>query len=327
MWRVARRGGRQRPGEEPGAPDPPVPAASTPSGGPGSATTRSVAVVALLAVAALALQGRRGLDWSELDDPVEVSWLRATVSVLLLVVLWQLARPLVRRLRRPNRRTRPGEGDDGPDGDRIPFWLRLAALALVLASLLVAWWLLSAIVPTVRQPEVTADGPGAGGEDDGGTGLGPSWTSLALAAAVLLAVLAGNRWTAARRARAALAAGPDRAEGEAARLETAVVAAQEQLGGHTDPRAAIVAAYAAMAATISAGLARRGSSARASDTPTELLARAVGSGLVSEGPASTLTELFREARFSRHPMGEAHRRSAEDALHAVRDELAGARRA
>ena len=82
-----------------------------------------------------------------------------------------------------------------------------------------------------------------------------------------------------------------------------------------------------MAATISAGLARRGSSARASDTPTELLTRAVGSGLVSEGPATTLTELFREARFSRHPMGERHRRAAEDALHAVRAELAGVRRA
>jgi hypothetical protein len=48
---------------------------------------------------------------------------------------------------------------------------------------------------------------------------------------------------------------------------------------------------------------------------------------VSAGPASTLTELFREARFSRHPMGEPHRRAAEDALRAVRDELAGVRRA
>jgi len=321
MWRVARRGGPQRPGDGSGAPDRRAPVA------PGSATTRAVAVVALLAVAALALQARRGLDWSELDDPVEVSWLRAVVSVLLLVVLWQLARPLVRRLRRPHRRTGPGEGDDGPEGEHVPFWLRLAALVLVLASLLVAWWLLSAIVPTVDQPEVAPGGPGAGGRDDGGTGLGPSWTSLVLAAGVLLAVLAGNRWSSARRQRAALAAGPDRADGEAARLETAVVAAREQLGGHTDPRAAIVAAYAAMAATLSAGLARRGASARASDTPTELLDRAVGSGLVSEGPAATLTELFREARFSRHPMGEGHRRAAEDALDAVRAELAGVRRA
>jgi hypothetical protein len=326
MWPVARRGGPQRPDDPSGAPDRRAPASpSAPSGAPVGATTRAVGVVALLAVAALALQARRGLDWSELDDPVEVSWLRAAVSVLLLLVLWQLARPLARRLRRPKRRTSPGEGDDGPDGESIPFWLRLAALALVLGSLLVAWLLLSAIVPGVRQPEVAPDGPDAGGGDDGGTGLGPSWTSLVMAAGVLLAVLAANRWTAARRDRAALATGPDDADGEAARLETAVVAAQEQLGGHTDPRAAIVAAYAAMAATLAAGLARRGSSARASDTPTELLTRAVGSGLVSEGPATTLTELFREARFSRHPMGEGHRRAAEDALEAVRAELAGVR--
>ena len=331
MWRVAGRGGPQRPDDGSGAPDrraPTAPAATAPrSPTAGGATTRAVAVVALLAVAALALQARRGLDWSELDDPVEVAWLQAAVSVLLLVVLWQLARPLVRRLRRPKGRTRPGEGDDGPDGEHVPFWLRLAALALVVASLLVGWWLLSAIVPTVEQPEVGTDRPGAGSEDGGGTGLGPSWTSILLAAGILLAVLAGNRWSSARRDRAALAAGADQADGEAARLETAVVAAQEQLGGHADPRAAIVAAYAAMAATLSAGLARQGSSARASDTPTELLTRAVGSGLVSAGPASTLTELFREARFSRHPMGEPHRRAAEDALRAVRDELAGVRRA
>jgi hypothetical protein len=304
MWRVARRGGPQG----------------------GDATVRAVAVVALLAVAALALQGRRGLDWSELDDPVEVSWLRAAVAVLLLLVLWQLARPLMRRLRRPGRRPGPGADDDGPEGEHIPMWLRLAAVAVVIASLLVGWLLLSAVVPTVRQDETAADGAGAQTGDGGGTGLGPSWTSLVAAAGVLLAVLAAHRWSAARRARAAASAPPaGGADSEAARLETAVVAAQEQLGGHADARAAIVAAYAAMAATLSAGLVRRGTSARASDTPTELLTRAVGSGLVSEGPAATLTELFREARFSRHPMGERHRRAAEDALHAVRVELAGVR--
>ena len=306
MWRVARRGGPE-------------------SGDVGDATVRAVAVVALLAVAALALQGRRGLDWSDLDDPVEVSWLRAAVAVLLLVVLWQLARPLLRRLRRPGRRAGSGEGDDGPEGEPIPFWLRLAAVAVVLASLLVAWLLLSAVVPTVRQEEMARDGTGGQAGDGGGTGLGPSWTSLVAAAGVLLAVLAVRRWSSARRDRAAASAPADGADGEIARLETAVVAAQEQLGGHADARAAIVAAYAAMAATLSAGLVRRGTSARASDTPTELLTRAVGSGLVSEGPATTLTELFREARFSRHPMGEAHRRAAEDALHAVRVELAGVR--
>jgi hypothetical protein len=311
---VVRPAGPQRPGEPSGAP-----------AERGEATVRAVAVVALLAVAALALQARRGLDWSELDDPVQVSWLRAAVSLLLLAVLWQLARPLIGRLRRPKSRSQPGEGDDGPEGEHVPLWLRLAAVGVVLASLLVGWLLLSAIVPPVRQPDVGPDGPGPQPGDGGGTGLGPSWTSLLVAAGVLLAVLATNRWSSARRERAAGAPASDEVDGEAARLETAVVAAQEQLGDHADPRAAIVAAYAAMAATLSVGLARRGTSARLSDTPTELLERAVGSGLVSQGPAATLTELFREARFSRHPMGESHRRAADQALHAVRAELAGVR--
>ena len=90
-----------------------------------------------------------------------------------------------------------------------------------------------------------------------------------------------------------------------------------------DARAAIVAAYRAMASHLDAQLARSGGGALASDTPTELLARAVAARLVSSGPAAELTELFREARFSRHPMGAGERARAEAALAAVRAELAG----
>jgi len=56
---------------------------------------------------------------------------------------------------------------------------------------------------------------------------------------------------------------------------------------------------------------------------------AVSAGLLSgasDGPARALTDLFREARFSDHPMGEESRRSAETSLRQVRAEL-GARRA
>ena len=58
------------------------------------------------------------------------------------------------------------------------------------------------------------------------------------------------------------------------------------------------------------GLARRGRGPRPSDTAGELLDHAVGAGLVSGAPARTLTELFREARFSEHPMGEQARTTA-----------------
>jgi len=84
-----------------------------------------------------------------------------------------------------------------------------------------------------------------------------------------------------------------------------------------------------MAAQLSTGLVRRGGSTPGSDTATELLDRSVAAGLLSgasDGPARALTDLFREARFSDHPMGEESRRSAETSLRQVRAEL-GARRA
>ena len=59
--------------------------------------------------------------------------------------------------------------------------------------------------------------------------------------------------------------------------------------------------------------------------PTEVLARAVGQRAVSAGNASTLVELFTEARFSRHVMTEGHRDVAEQALRSVLGELRGRR--
>jgi hypothetical protein len=66
-------------------------------------------------------------------------------------------------------------------------------------------------------------------------------------------------------------------------------------------------------------LADRGTARGAADTPDELLARAVASGIVRGGAASRLTALFYEARFSTHPVGAGQRDAASAAL----DELAG----
>ena len=105
----------------------------------------------------------------------------------------------------------------------------------------------------------------------------------------------------------------------------AVDAADEGLREHRDPREAVLAAYAAMARHLSSGLEQRGQEARRSDTAGELLEHAVGAGLVSRPPARTLTDLFREARYSQHPMGEESRTSASQCLAQVRDELAAHR--
>jgi len=59
----------------------------------------------------------------------------------------------------------------------------------------------------------------------------------------------------------------------------------------------------------------------AADTPAEVLARAASRGLVRSAAAGTLTSLFREARYSDHPLREADRASAAEALTRLRDDV------
>nr|WP_237555284.1 DUF4129 domain-containing protein [Streptomyces sp. SID4948] len=61
-------------------------------------------------------------------------------------------------------------------------------------------------------------------------------------------------------------------------------------------------------------LAASGVARKASDSPRDLLERGADSGLLTGTSAATLTDLFREARYSTHPMGDAHRDRAAAAL-------------
>jgi hypothetical protein len=301
---------------------------SAPSRGTADVVLRAVVVVALVAGAALALQARQGLDWSELTDPVGVRWGRVIAGLLALLVLAAAARPLVRRLRRPRPPAPTDSGLVPPEGEPLPWWVRLLAVLLLAAGLAIAWYVIKAatgeIRPEVRPLELGDPGaPGATPPEP----PGPSWPTLLMIAALLVAVALVARWRALLGDRATLPS-PDDDEPEnrdAAELASAVTAAETELAAPGDARAAIVAAYAAMAARLAAGLARRGGPASVADTPTELLDRAARSGLVDGEAAATLTALFREARFSRHPMGEEQRRAAEQALAQVRDELAARR--
>ncbi len=85
-----------------------------------------------------------------------------------------------------------------------------------------------------------------------------------------------------------------------------------------EPREAIIACYAAMEQALAGA---PGAAPQASDTPSEVLARAVGNRSISAGSAAPLVELFAEARFSRHTMTEDHREQAERALRSVLGEL------
>ncbi|MEU6238318.1 DUF4129 domain-containing protein [Kitasatospora sp. NPDC047058] len=102
-------------------------------------------------------------------------------------------------------------------------------------------------------------------------------------------------------------------------LAEAVATGLRALGG-SDARAAVIACYAAMEGSLAAS----GVSRRVSENPTELLERAVTDDRVDRFHAEALTALFREARYSTHPMDEAHVRRARTALDAIAAGLANA---
>ncbi|MGV0814772.1 DUF4129 domain-containing protein [Mycolicibacterium boenickei] len=87
-----------------------------------------------------------------------------------------------------------------------------------------------------------------------------------------------------------------------------------------DPRAAIIACYAAMERELAHA---PGAVPLDSDTPSEVLARAVDHHAVSTAGATELVQLFTEARFSPHVMTEVHRDSAVAALREVLVDLRG----
>ncbi|MEC3913703.1 DUF4129 domain-containing protein [Nocardia sp. CDC160] len=87
-----------------------------------------------------------------------------------------------------------------------------------------------------------------------------------------------------------------------------------------DPRTAIIACYVAM----ERGLATaREVAPLASDTPSEVLARAFDRGFLHDASARELVALFEEARFSPHSMLEWQRMRAEQLLRIVLADLQG----
>jgi hypothetical protein len=114
----------------------------------------------------------------------------------------------------------------------------------------------------------------------------------------------------------------DGAEPPAPRPQPLEVAAELGLAAMGDlsrePREAIIACYAAMEDAL---VDAPGATPRDSDTPSEVLARAVEHHAIHSGTATELVDLFAEARFSPHVMNEEHRETAVRALELVLDDL------
>ncbi len=162
---------------------------------------------------------------------------------------------------------------------------------------------------------------------------GPPTLTVILVIAILLAVVAGiaaSAWIIGVRVRTRI--GPARS-----RRSAAAVAAPEPPAPIDDP--------AVLTAAVEAGLreledgepadgvvacwvqleraaADAGAERALPETPSELAGRLIDTQDVAPGPLLRLAELYREARYSRHRLGEAARTEARVALEEVRADLA-----
>ncbi|GAA1994765.1 hypothetical protein GCM10009838_68990 [Catenulispora subtropica] len=109
----------------------------------------------------------------------------------------------------------------------------------------------------------------------------------------------------------------DLVDADLEQLADAVAAGSQALAYRGDAREAVIACYAAMEDALGAD----GNGRHAADTPEDFLRRVTGAQLIPAGPARRLTDLFREARFSGHSIGEPERDGAREALDAISEHL------
>ncbi|MFJ5231461.1 DUF4129 domain-containing protein [Kitasatospora sp. NPDC088391] len=300
-------------------------------------TAAAGAAVLGLGVAALALRPDadppRGHDLAPLAHHSGLIGLLVVGSAVLLGVL-------ARRFRAALRSGPPPTAAAGRLADAVGLLLVAGAVLIPVAFLLVhgqdtgpAPFVPEEPQPT-RMPLGTA-GPNTSGRSVSGHGtssphpqsglhLGTGLLWIGLAAALLVAAVLAVRLWRRRRSRpappptAALVHGTGGVAG-AGVLAEAVASGRAALLGGTDPRGAVIACYGAMELS----LADAGVDLLDSDSPTDLLRRAARTGHLDDtGDAQTLAELFREARYSTHPMDADHVRRATAALDAIAAALA-----
>lgn len=181
----------------------------------------------------------------------------------------------------------------------------------------------------MTDPESGAALEGGGAEtpppapaEDGGV-----FGALVVAAITLFVLSAAATWIGRRRAGTAVPPAPwaDPPAG-AASAEPDLARAAElglvEIGDLSrDPREAIIACYLAMERELEKS---PGTTPQDSDTPSEVLARAVERQALDAHSAAELVDLFQEARFSPHVMNESHRAGAVRALRLVQRDLQGA---
>ncbi len=280
-----------------------------------TAAWRVAVVAVLLALTAAGLRSRGAFSHAPdrvlagASGTVLATALAATEGVALVafVLVLVMARP----------RRKPKLDEDEPPRPPFPWWAKILA---VLASVAVMVTPLAILLTRGTRPRTPAQArPGA--LASGGAvpprlpamAHGSPWPLIAGMLVALALLVALTAWSRHARRR------PARPPGDQARLALgeSLAAGRAALAGPRDPRAAIIACYAAM----ERGFAAAGSAPAAADTPAEVLARATGAGLVRSGSAVRMAGLFRRARYSSEPMTSADSAAAAAALDQMQADL------
>jgi len=226
------------------------------------------------------------------------------LAVIAFIVVLASARP-----------QRPANDDDEELWrPNIPWWAKAAGVLLALAALVTPFAVLLTRKPRQLGPRAPVAGPPKVSLGHAATSSGSNVWPLIIGMVIAIAVVVALTLP-ARRKRSARAQPKDRTR--LAALLASLAAGREALNAGGEPRAAIIACYAAM----ERGFAAAGSAPAVADTPAEVLARATRAGLIRPGSAQTLTGLFRRARYSTYPMTSADSRVAADALTQMRSDL------
>jgi hypothetical protein len=265
------------------------------------------AVAVLLAVTAIGLRARGPLQHAASRTAAGASGEVLAIALSAAEGLAVIAFLIVLAEARPQRQPKPDEDDEEFWRPKIPWYAKTLLVLLALAALVTPFAVL-----LTRKPRQLARRPLPSGNPV--TGLGhaatssgsPAWpliTGMAIAIAVVVALTLLSRRKRPPRT-------PPANRTRLAALLDSLAAGHLALTAGGEPRAAIIACYAAM----ERGFAAAGSAPAVADTPAEVLARATRAGLVRPGPAETLTGLFRRARYSTSAMTSADSRAAADAL-------------
>lgn len=200
---------------------------------------------------------------------------------------------------------RRGKRRSGETARRRPWLQALAMFVIVFGAVLVRRAASShhavedTATPRTPAPQTPLRTPGSDGSN-GGVSVAALVTAI-----VILAVCAAAVWWRRRKRQHR----PFETGGAADVLQQALRDGTAAMHDVADARQVIIACYVAMRGTLQAA----GIAVRASDTATQMLARASGAQL-NLPAAERLTELFLEARFSAHSVGDDARAAAIQAL-------------